>query len=117
MSANKILVPIGFSDQSIRALDQALNLAKIKNSDVVLLSVVKEQSMMQALFTDDKSDELKNKVKEKLNDIALEYSKKYSVDIDVMVSKGRLFWLLNTVTLLIVSIELSMSACRLPIEP
>ena len=98
MSANKILVPIGFSDQSIRALDQALNLAKIKNSDVVLLSVVKEQSMMQALFTDDKSDELKNKVKEKLNDIALEYSKKYSVDIDVMVSKGKIYEQINEIS-------------------
>ena len=38
MSASKILVPIGFSEQSMVALGQAFNLAKIKKSDVVLLS-------------------------------------------------------------------------------
>ena len=53
MAASKILVPIGFSEQSIVALGQALNLAKIKNSDIVLLSVIKEQSIMQSLFSDD----------------------------------------------------------------
>ena len=31
-TASKILVPIGFSDQSIVAMEQAINLAKIKNS-------------------------------------------------------------------------------------
>ena len=38
----KILVPIGFSDQSIVCMEQAFNLAKIKNSEVVLLSVIEE---------------------------------------------------------------------------
>ena len=74
MPASKILVPIGFSEQSIIALGQAINLAKIKDSDVVLLSVIKEQSIMQSLFGDDKSDELKIKVKEKLDSISLENS-------------------------------------------
>jgi nucleotide-binding universal stress UspA family protein len=46
MSASKILVPIGFSEQSMVALDQAFSLAKIKKSDVVLLSVIREQSVM-----------------------------------------------------------------------
>jgi len=40
MAASKILVPIGFSKQSIVALGQAFNLARIKKSDVVLLSVI-----------------------------------------------------------------------------
>ena len=55
MSASKILVPIGFSKQSMIALGQAFNLAKIKNSDMVLLSVIEEQSMIQSLFLDDKN--------------------------------------------------------------
>ena len=52
MSASKILVPIGFSEQSMVALGQAFNLAKIKKSDVVLLSVIEQQSMIQSLFLD-----------------------------------------------------------------
>jgi len=98
MSASKILVPVDFSEQSIVALAQALNLAKIKNSDVVLLSVIKEQSIMQSLFTDDKSDELKVKVKEKLDCIALEYGEEYGVDIDSMVSKGKIYKQINEVS-------------------
>jgi len=98
MSVSKILVPIGFSEQSMLALGQALNLAKIKNSDVVLLSVIKEQSIMQSLFTDDRSDELKTKIKEKLDGISLEYGKKYGIDIDAMVSKGKIYEQINEVS-------------------
>ena len=98
MSASEILVPIGFSEQSMIALGQAFNLAKIKNSDVVLLSVIEEQSMIQSLFLDDNSDELKKKVKEKLELIAAEYSLKYGVDVDTMVAKGRVYEQVNEVS-------------------
>ena len=97
MSASKILVPIGFSEQSIIALGQAFNLAKIKNSDVVLLSVIEGQSMIESLFLDDKSFELKAKVKSKLEDIASVYSSKYGVDVDTMVAKGRVYEEVNKV--------------------
>jgi len=101
MSANKILVPIGFSEQSILALSQAFNLAKIKNSDVVLLSVVKEQSMMQSLFVDDLTDQLKLKVKQKLNELAKQYGDKFGVSVDTMVSKGKIYEQINEVAELI----------------
>jgi nucleotide-binding universal stress UspA family protein len=101
MSANKILVPIGFSEQSILALGQAFNLAKIKNSDVVLLSVVKEQSMMQSLFVDDLTDQLKLKVKQKLNELAKQYGDKFGVSVDTMVSKVKIYEQINEVAELI----------------
>ena len=98
MSASKILVPVGFSNQSIVALGQAFNLAKIKNSDVVLLSVIEEQNMIQSLFLDDNSDELKDKVKCRLNEIAMEFSSKYSVKVDTMVAKGKVYQQINEVS-------------------
>ncbi len=98
MSASKILVPIGFSEQSMVALGQAFNLARIKNSDVVLLSVIEHQSIIQSLFLDDKSDELKEKVKNKLEEIAIEYSAKYAVDVDTMVAKGKVYEQVNEVS-------------------
>lgn len=97
MSASKILVPIDFYEQSMVALGQAVNLAKIKKSAIVLLSVIKEQSIMQTLFTDDTSDELKVKIKEKLDSIALEYSKKHGINVDAMVSKGKIYEQINEV--------------------
>ena len=101
MSASKILVPIGFSEQSMVALGQAFNLAKIKNSDIVLLSVIEQQSMIQSLFLDDKSDELKEKVKNKLEEIAIKYSAEYAVDVDTMVAQGKVYEQVNEVSKMI----------------
>ena len=42
--SNKILVPVGFSEQSLAALKQACLIAKIKKSEVIILSVIEEQS-------------------------------------------------------------------------
>ncbi len=97
MLKNKILVPIGFSEQSICALEQAINLAKINNSDIVLLSVIKEQSTIQSLFLDDNSEELKIKVKEKLDSLALEYHQKKNISIDTMIAKGKIYEQINIV--------------------
>ena len=44
MLTNKILVPVGFSEQSLAALKQACLIAKIKKSEVIILSVIEEQS-------------------------------------------------------------------------
>ena len=97
MSASKILVPIGFSEQSIVALGQAFNLAKIKDSEIVLLSVIEEPSMMESLFMDDKTHELQHKVNERLQEIGDEYGKKYGVHVETMVAKGKVYEQINEV--------------------
>jgi len=97
ITTSKILVPIGFSDQSMVALGQAFNLAKIKKGEIVLLSVIEEQNMMQSLFLDDNSHELQKKVNEKLLEIAEEYGSKYSVHVDTMVAKGKVYNQVNEV--------------------
>ena len=84
--ASKILVPIGFSKQSIIALEQAFNIAKIKKSTIFLLSIVEEQSIINSLFLDDKTKELQDSLKNKLEELALNYSKKHNVDVDVIVA-------------------------------
>ena len=97
ISSSKILVPIGFSEQSMIALVQAFNLAKIKKSKVVLLSVVEEQSMMQSLFLDDKSHELQIKVNQKLHQIGEKYGEKYGVHVESLVAKGKIYSQINKV--------------------
>jgi len=89
--SGKILVPIGFSEQSMIALDQAFNLAKIKNSKVVLLSVIEEQNMIQSLFLDDNFSSLKKKVSNRLETLANDYRKRFNVDVDWMVAKGKIY--------------------------
>ena len=62
--ASKILVPIGFSNQSIVGFGTSLNLAKIKKSEVVLLTVIEEKhSILDILLDNDIQEEI---IKEKL---------------------------------------------------
>ena len=90
-TANKILIPIGFSEQSMVALDQGINLARIKNSEIVLLSVLEERSPMLQLFLGDEEEDLKDKILLKLDKIATEYKERYSVEIETMVARGSVY--------------------------
>ena len=67
-STGPILVPIGFAEQSILALEQAVKIAKITDSELFLLTVVEEPSTMQKLFSSYKEsqEQLKEQVREKL---------------------------------------------------
>ena len=66
---SRILIPIGFSDQSMIALGQAFNLAKIKKAEIILLSVIEEPNMIESLFLDDRTHELQKKVNDKLVEV------------------------------------------------
>ena len=101
ISTGKILVPIGFSPQSMIALGQACNLAQIKKAEIVLLSVIEEQSMMQSLFMDNTTHDLQKKVNEQLLKVAQEYAEKYNINIDVMVAKGKVYSQINEVSKMI----------------
>ena len=91
IKASKILIPIDFSNQSMYALNQACSIAQAKNSKVYILSVIEEQNKISSLFLDDQTDILQNKVKSKLNQICEEMQSKYKIDIEVMVSKGKVY--------------------------
>ena len=48
-----ILVPIGFSEQSMIALEQAERLATLTNGEITLLSVIETSGMLSRLFGED----------------------------------------------------------------
>ena len=88
---SRILIPIGFSDQSMIALGQAFNLAKIKKSEIILLSVIENQNMIESLFLDDKTHELQQKVNDKLVEVGKKYATEYDIHVETMVAKGRVY--------------------------
>ena len=96
ISTNKILVPIGFSDQSIIALSQALNLARIKGSKIVILSVIEEPSIIESLLLHNKQNDLQDKIKERLNDI-LESLDASDIEIEIMIGSGKVYEEINNV--------------------
>ena len=91
MLTNKILVPVGFSEQSLAALKQACLIAKIKKSEVIILSVIEEQSKISGLLIDNPFEEIRNKVKDKLDEISEMHSIKFSVKVDSMVASGKIY--------------------------
>ena len=101
MLTNKILVPVGFSEQSLSALKQACLIAKIKKSEVIILSVIEEQSKIRGLLLDNPFEEIRNKVKDKLDEISKKHSNKFSVKVDSMVASGKIYEQIIEVSLLI----------------
>ena len=91
MLTNKILVPVGFSEQSLAALKQACLIAKIKKSEVIILSVIEEQSKISSLLIDSSFEEIRSKVKDKLDEISEMHSSKFSVKVDSMVASGKIY--------------------------
>jgi len=114
--SSKILVPIGFSNQSIIAFNQACNFAKLNNSKIFLLSVIEERNAMQSLFLDDNSHELKKMVHIKLTGLAKEFTDKYNLEIEVMVSQGKIYSQINEIAEMIAADLIIMGTTGSPTQ-
>jgi nucleotide-binding universal stress UspA family protein len=86
-----ILVPIGFSEQSMIALEQAERLATLTNGEITLLSVIETSGMLSRLFGEDeeKYSDLKIVLQEKLDKLATEVSARIGLKVNAMASKGK----------------------------
>lgn len=93
--ANKlnILVPIGFSDQSIMALDQALVFAEAApDAHLTLLTVIEEDGFFKRVFGAKKNtEELRKKVDSRIKELADEYRAKCNFKIETIVAKGLVY--------------------------
>jgi nucleotide-binding universal stress UspA family protein len=91
-TSKKILVPVGFTDQSIVALQQAVRVAKLTNSGLVLLSVVELPSAIKKLFSDYESeiDNYKVQIRKRLEEINSKYCSDIP-DVECMVSSGKIY--------------------------
>ena len=91
-SKDIILVPIGFTDQSLVALQQAVIVAKHTNSELFLLSVVEMPTALQKIFSD--YDEKQKQFKEKLRENLVELRNKYCEgvsNVKCLVSSGKIY--------------------------
>lgn len=88
----KILVPVGFSEQSILALKEAIVFAKAMKASITLLTVMEGNGFLKKLFKTEKSgDDLKPLVKAKLKELAKEYGAGSGIDMQIMVSSGLVY--------------------------
>lgn len=91
-NANKILVPVGFSEQSLIALDEAVIFAKAMKAEITLLSVIEDHGLFARLFSSDDSEkQVKEKTKQQLEDVAKGLRTTHGLKIETMVAKGTVY--------------------------
>ena len=91
-SKDIILVPIGFTNQSLVALRQAVIVAKHTNSELFLLSVVEMPTALQKIFSDyeEKQKQFKDKLRENLVELSNKYCEGLS-NVKCLVSSGKIY--------------------------
>ncbi len=89
--ANKILVPIDFSDQSSIALEQAAHLAKVFDAEITILKIIEEGSAFFKLFSDKQVDEVKAKLEGQLTELAEATEKAEGVKVNTMMATGKVY--------------------------
>jgi nucleotide-binding universal stress UspA family protein len=91
-NAVTILVPVDYSDQSIIALEQAVELSKAFHSKIHILNVIAGDHSIRKLFRDEvKEAELEKNVKVKLEALATATAEKYDVEISHGVAHGKIY--------------------------
>ncbi|MEP7170558.1 MAG: universal stress protein [Bacteroidota bacterium] len=91
---NKILVPVDFSDQSIIALKQSYNLARLTKSEILLIHVFDEDFLksLEHIFNDKSyEDPMRDQMQIKLDNLANEVQKEAGVKANTTIKKGKIY--------------------------
>jgi len=90
-----IIVPIDFSEQSIIALSQTYNLARMSSADITLLHVIDEAlfSSVLHLFSskEDQEELLRLGIQTKLNGLANDAKAKSGLEFNTRIEKGKIY--------------------------
>ena len=100
-SANKILVPVDFSEQSLIALEQSYNLAREYNAEITLLHVIEESGALSNFFSKQQHEDLKKNIQKELDALAADVEKKSKVKVNTLVAKGTIYEKISEVAELI----------------
>jgi nucleotide-binding universal stress UspA family protein len=88
----KILVPIGFSEQSLNALNQALIFAQASdNAQFTILSIMEDSKAFSKMFDAKTAGELREKVTKELKKIADDFTKRSGFPVNTMIAEGLVY--------------------------
>ncbi len=87
---NHILVPVDFSDQSLIALGQSFNLARLTKADLTLINII-EDSFHLPFFAKKDDKALEKKILKALEKLAEDTSKESGLKVEMMVSRGKVY--------------------------
>jgi len=87
---NHILVPIDFSEQSLIALSQSYNLARLTMADITLINVI-EDTFHMPFFSKSENQSIEKKIQKQLEKLSTETSEKAGVKINSLVVRGKVY--------------------------
>lgn len=89
-TTNRILVPVGFSEQSILALDHAIIFAKKTQAEIVLLSVMEDAGLFARLFSSEAEKQMERLKEETIKqlDELIEKHKATGIRMSHMTASG-----------------------------
>lgn len=85
-----IVAPVDFTAQSLVAFDQACNLGKVLNAEIVVLYVIEDVNPMIKLFYKG-LDDMQEAVESNLKNLVNEQKKKIDLSYTTIVEKGRVY--------------------------
>lgn len=86
-----ILVPVDYSEQSIIALEQAVSLSRVFESEIHVLNVISEEFSLSKLFDDSDKVEFEKRAKAKLEQFIEEKSKDFGVTLRSIQVHGKIY--------------------------
>lgn len=91
--SQKILVPIGFTNQSIISLQQAVAFAEKNQSELILLNVLDLPSTFTLLFSnfEEKKQELIEKANHQLEELKERYCQGQALNVECLVTTGKVY--------------------------
>jgi nucleotide-binding universal stress UspA family protein len=87
---NHILVPVDFSDQSMIALGQSYNLARLTKADLTLINVI-DDSFHLPFFSKKEDTAMVKKVQKAMDKLADDTSKETGLSVSTLVAQGKVY--------------------------
>lgn len=84
-----LLVPIDFNEQSLIALEQSYNLAKLLRYNIILLYVLEERDFISSFFSAEDKEKALQSINQQLEEKAEEVSRKSGCRVEALVQKGK----------------------------
>ncbi|MBK7212620.1 MAG: universal stress protein [Bacteroidales bacterium] len=87
----QILIPIDFERQSLLAVEQSYNLARLIHAEITLLYVHEQSGIFSGFFSSEMNKDILYKIEERLQELAAKVSIQTGLKVKTMMETGRIY--------------------------
>lgn len=87
----QILIPIDFERQSLLAVEQSYNLARLIHAEITLLYVHEQSGIFSGFFSSEMNKDILYKIEERLQELAAKVSLQTGLKVKTMMETGRIY--------------------------